>query len=52
MHQGGSFKFGSQIFPEFVQAHSILACHQNFVAHDRKLANLKPNYAAFVQYAD
>jgi len=29
MDQGGSIKIGSQIFPEFVQAHTVIFDHVN-----------------------
>jgi hypothetical protein len=29
MDQGGSIKIGSQIFPEFVQAHTVIFNHAN-----------------------
>jgi len=31
MDQGGSIKIGSQIFPEFVQAHTVIFIHVNLV---------------------
>ena len=52
MDQGESIKIGSQIFPEFVQAQTVIFSHASILEYIIKLQKYSSKMsAAFMQYA-